>query len=409
MISPFAARACIVIPCFNEEARLDRDAYEQFLRTQGNRVELLFVNDGSSDNTLGLLREFERRHPTRVHVIDQQPNQGKAEAVRNGMQQALNTGADYVGYFDADLATPLEAVWDFVYALERNPDVDLVLGARVALLGRTIDRRASRHYLGRLFATAASVVLALPVYDTQCGAKLMRTGSRAADLFRRPFRSRWIFDVELIARYLTQTRRTNGIYELPLLTWRDVGESKVKPRDYLRAISEMAEIYRTYFLRERHDWLMRVWSAPLLRYFGAGGMGTTIHYLLLALLVEVGTVAPPVAAAAGSITGALVNYALNYHLTFASKAPHGRTMFKFMVVALLSALLNASGMSLLTSSFGVHYLAAQLACTAMVFGLGYLLNRAWTFAGDDARDKPDEASTPVDLATPAIEVVGAEK
>lgn len=401
MTKRFAAvRVGIVVPCFNEESRLDRAAFEHFLETDDGGVELLFVNDGSTDRTLDVLRDFERRFPGRVQVIDQQPNQGKAEAVRVGMLRALAAGVDYAGYFDADLATPLEAINDFVYVLDKNPGVDFVIGARVALLGRTIERHALRHYLGRVFATAASLVLSLPVYDTQCGAKLLRSEPAVGRLFEQRFGSRWIFDVELIARYLVQVGKRDGLFELPVLRWRDVGESKVKPRDFVRAISEMAEIHRAYFPRRRHDRWLDLLTAPLLRYTTAGGVGTVFHYLLLTFLVEFRDVSPPSAAIGGSVLGAIVNYTLNYHLTFASTSPHLQTIPKFAGVAMLSASLNGAGMWALTHFIHLHYLLAQLLCTLSVLVFGYWLNRTWTFAdsGLDRRAAAEAALMDSSLA-----------
>jgi putative flippase GtrA len=180
-----------------------------------------------------------------------------------------------------------------------------------------------------------------------------------------------------------------GLYELPVLRWRDVGESKVKTRDFVRAISEMAEIYRAYFLRRRHERWLDLLSAPLLRYVGAGGIGTVFHYLLLMFLVEFYAVRPSRAAIAGSILGAVINYTLNYHLTFAAKTSHLVTLPKFAGVALLSALLNGAGMWLFAHTLHVHYLVAQVLCTISVLIFGYLLNRTWTFAGSEL--EPDDA------------------
>jgi putative flippase GtrA len=259
------------------------------------------------------------------------------------------------------------------------------MGARVALLGRTITRKASRHYIGRLFATAASLVLALPVYDTQCGAKLLRVTERSRSLFEKPFGSRWIFDVELFARYLSVYGSRDGLYELPLMRWTDVGESKVKWHDFMRAGAEMAAIYRAYGIKRDFNTLLRLTTAPFLRYVGAGGVGTLCHYLVLGILAGLFDVTPTLATVAGALVGAGVNYLLNYHFTFASRAAHRVTIPRFLAVAALSALLNGLGMWFATTRLGLHYFIAQLGCTAAVLIVGYLLNAAWTFKTQEPR------------------------
>lgn len=249
-------RTGLVVPCYEEAERLDA---EQCLALVGShpKVDLLFVDDGSTDGTRDVLRAMEREAPDRIGWIGHEDNRGKAEAVRGGVLALWGRGGyGAVGYWDADFATPLEALARFRRVLARRPEVDVVLGARVKLMGRTIVRRAWRHYLGRVFATAASIALRLPVYDTQCGAKLFRTGDHLEALFGTPFRTRWIFDVEILARYVTHHRDIPaerieaGIYELPLTEWRDVAGSKVGPIDYLVAPAELARIWWTY-LRKR--------------------------------------------------------------------------------------------------------------------------------------------------------------
>ncbi len=380
----------IVIPCYNEQARLDVAAFEGFL-ARTDRIGLIFVNDGSQDGTSALLHELESRFPARVVVIDLPVNQGKGEAVRLGLLRAMDLGAQYAGYFDADLATPLEASAEFIELLDRHPELQFVIGARVALLGRSITRKARRHYVGRVFATVASLVLALPIYDTQCGAKLIRVGDRTRSLFEKPFGSRWIFDVELFARYLSTYGTSEGLYELPLRRWTDIGESKVEWHDFLRAGAEMAVIYRSYGIKRHFDILLRVVTAPFVRYAGAGTVGTLCHYLVLLLLAGVFAVRPALASVAGALVGAGANYLLNYHVTFASTAAHRVALPRFVLVAALSATLNGAGMWFATTRLGMYYLLAQLGCTAAVLVVGYLFNSTWTFGSRRAANRARSA------------------
>src|SRR5205085_10952421 len=129
-------------------------------------ISFLLVNDGSTDATARVLREIAEKMPRRLEVLDLPSNAGKGEAVRQGMLRLRATDAQYVGYWDADLATPLDAIPSFVALLDERPGVVMVMGARVQLLGRRIVRKWPRHYLGRVFATGASMTLRLPCYDT---------------------------------------------------------------------------------------------------------------------------------------------------------------------------------------------------------------------------------------------------
>ena len=240
----------IVVPCYNEARRLDTRAFTRF-RSSGHWVEFLFVNDGSSDATLELLHRVQRESPDTIRVRDQQPNQGKGEAVRTGMLEALATDADFVGYWDADLATPLDALPKFLAVLEDRPGVNVVLGSRVMLLGRTIERHAWRHYLGRVFATLVSELLHLAVYDTQCGAKLFRATDELRRVLARPFMTSWLFDVEILARLIAENSAgtsavARGLYELPLDEWRDVPGSKLTRAAYVRAATSIVTLYREY-------------------------------------------------------------------------------------------------------------------------------------------------------------------
>jgi dolichyl-phosphate beta-glucosyltransferase len=237
----------IVIPCFNEAGRLDSSALLRFV-DNNKESRVLLVDDGSSDGTWERIRALEASRPASFSGLRLERNSGKGEAVRLGVLQAIERGAALVGYWDADLATPLDAVPAFEQLLMSDPRLDIVIGSRVRLMGRTVERRSMRHYTGRLFATAASLALGVAVYDTQCGAKLFRVNERTRPLFAHPFQSRWIFDVELLSRYLSQGNRgerCERIYELPLTVWKDITGSKLKPRDFVRAAVDLGRIALT--------------------------------------------------------------------------------------------------------------------------------------------------------------------
>jgi glycosyltransferase involved in cell wall biosynthesis len=244
----------VIVPCYDEAARLASDAFARFCGATP-WVSFAFVNDGSRDDTLQVLRALAARFPDRVHVIDQQPNQGKAAAVRAGMLWALERNVRFAGYWDADLATPLEEIPGFRRALGEDPQIEMAMGARIQMLGREISRNPWRHYLGRVFATAASTTLGLAVYDTQCGSKLFRVSALTRVLFEEPFVTGWIFDVEILARLVRACRATGRdpsrlVLEVPLRRWRDVAGSRVRPLDFVKAIAELERVRRTY-LRDR--------------------------------------------------------------------------------------------------------------------------------------------------------------
>ena len=246
----------IVVPCYNEAKRFSIEAFVGFAATHPS-VRFLFVNDGSTDETPLMLNDLVSSAPERFERLDHLHNQGKAAAVRSGMLRALANGGRYAGYWDADLATPLREIPRFIDSLETHPQREICFGVRVQLLGRTIDRRFYRHYLGRVFATAASLTLQLPVYDTQCGAKLFRASPEMQALFAEPFVVNWSFDVEIIARLTQERRRTRRpgpreiIYELPVEEWRDVEGSKVRPLDFVKALVDIIRVRRKY-LRGSH-------------------------------------------------------------------------------------------------------------------------------------------------------------
>ncbi len=255
-----AALVHLVVPCFNEERRLNTAAFAAALKTMPWLL-LCFVNDGSTDNTEALLQAVRRGAPDRVRVLTLPENVGKAEAVRQGLLTTA-ASADICGFWDADLSAPLTELTALREVLLTHAEFEWVWGARVRSLGRHITRRASRHYLGRLFATVVSISLGVPSYDTQCGAKLFRASPLLRSVIGEPFRSRWIFDVEMLSRAsaLLQASGLPGVeavvLEQPLVSWQHQQGSKVGPADFLRALWELSAIrgQRSRWTRVLQDW-----------------------------------------------------------------------------------------------------------------------------------------------------------
>lgn len=252
---PAQGRCAVVVPCYNEAERLQSDAFRSFVQLNPE-IFFVFVNDGSTDGTAEVLKTLHSSLPGVTHILECPANEGKAEAVRKGMIFALDRiEPSFVGFWDADLATPLDAIPDFLHVLDDRPGIEMVFGARVKLLGRCIERNPVRHYLGRSFATVVSTMLRMPIYDTQCGAKLFRVNAKLAHVLRDPFISRWIFDVEILARYIQLAKGDSTglqarIYEYPLTMWKDIAGSKIRSQDFFRAFIELGKIYRRYLSRK---------------------------------------------------------------------------------------------------------------------------------------------------------------
>ncbi|MDA8104007.1 MAG: glycosyltransferase [Nitrospiraceae bacterium] len=241
-------KSCIVIPCYNEEKRLPVGEIAAFLR-ESDSVSLYFVNDGSKDGTARVLDDIRMLGQDRVSVLELPENRGKAEAVRLGILEALHRQSFHiVGYFDADLSAPLTEINLLLEYMDLGPPYEVVTGSRIRRLGARIERRPCRHYAGRVFATCASLILGLPVYDTQCGAKIFRA-ELAEQIFCRPFSTSWLFDVEIFARaaaVLGPDGAIEKIAEAPLRQWVGKTGSKLRTRHILTAPLELARIYLEY-------------------------------------------------------------------------------------------------------------------------------------------------------------------
>ncbi len=226
----------LVVPCYNEADRLQVDAFLSFL-TSHDHYHILFVNDGSTDQTKLILGELAKRND-HIDILNLEHNSGKAEAVRAGvLHLSKHESFPFIGFLDADLATPLNEILAFEKLMYADKHCKLVLGSRWKRLGSRIQRSTFRHYLGRLFATVVSLLFGLSVYDTQCGAKLFRNENLDI-IFGDSFVSNWFFDIEIICRYQRQYQNKpvdDWAAEIPIHAWNEIGGSRIKFLDFITA------------------------------------------------------------------------------------------------------------------------------------------------------------------------------
>jgi dolichyl-phosphate beta-glucosyltransferase len=235
------ATVALVVPCYNERGRIDIARFA----AGGEEVDLdiLFVDDGSSDGTAAYIDQ-QIAGNARMDLLCSEKNCGKAEAVRRGMLEGLYRYplAEWIGFWDADLSSPLSEVKRMLQFQEmEGGSFDAVWASRLMRAGSTVERAIHRHIFGRAFTTAIHSLLGVRAYDTQCGAKLF-CRDVVKEIFNDPFISRWIFDVEIYCR-LGHDR----ILECPVKEWREVPGSKVKiAREVFRVGGDLLRMRRTY-------------------------------------------------------------------------------------------------------------------------------------------------------------------
>lgn len=228
----------IIIPCFNEYRRLYRNlpTITEYCDTLKD-FELIFVDDGSTDNTLRLL-QFYKPYARNMHIITYDKNMGKGYAVRQGLKAATK---ELVLFMDADLATELSCI-DKVMKMSKSMKKDFMIIGNREDKKSVIEASYFRKFIGRTFVLLQRVILGMSYPDTQCGFKLM-SKSVIPKIVEDLQIDRWAFDVEML--YLCKQNRI-PVKSVPVI-WHDVAGSKVHPvRDSWRMFTELIRIRRIH-------------------------------------------------------------------------------------------------------------------------------------------------------------------
>jgi dolichyl-phosphate beta-glucosyltransferase len=217
----------IIVPAYNEEKRIPPflEKLLQFSKKIPD-YEIIFVNDGSADGTLDLLKSASKKD-RHIRIIGHSKNQGKGYAVRQGILAARGRKLIFI---DADGSIdPRE-----IAAMSRNLDrYEVVIGSRTHPSSQ-VRQTFTRKLTSLLFNLYADLLFGIGFGDKLCGFKGFRRDV-ARSLFGNLLSKRWVFDIELL--YLIK-RRGYSLFRQPL-TWVHKGESKMRLLDPLKIAFEL--------------------------------------------------------------------------------------------------------------------------------------------------------------------------
>ena len=236
----------IIVPCYNESDRLPVNKYFDFLKLN-KKVKIIFVNDGSTDNTKNLVYKLFNEFPKQIKILSYKINKGKGNAVRDGFLYAVRQDMNgNLAYLDADLSTSLEECK--LLSEKINDKVKFVFGSRIRRSNNIIKRKFHRFIIGRTIASIISLIIGVSIYDTQCGCKIM--DQKLVKLsFEKAFLSRWLFDVEIFLRLIDFYGKEKFLEiskEAPLKSWIDTEDSRVKFIHAPRIILDLLRIKKMY-------------------------------------------------------------------------------------------------------------------------------------------------------------------
>ena len=229
----------MIVPCFNEEKRINLDYWNKM--SEIPNAHWIFVNDGSSDGTKSLLNQI-----SNSSVINLERNAGKAEAIRKGISDTFDKNPAeifQVGYLDADSAFEIEDIKNLVMlSFSKGSTFDSYWGSRVALSGRNITRNNLRHILSRILITFFGYRMGNLPYDPQTGFKIFKFNKEQMAIFDRNFETKWFVDIEILLRFKAVNGKDMRIWEEPVNTWKDIEGSKIRGLELITVFRDLVKI-----------------------------------------------------------------------------------------------------------------------------------------------------------------------
>lgn len=229
----------MIVPCFNEEKRINLDYWNTLAEIPN--VNWIFVNDGSSDGTKVVLNKI-----TNSTIINSEKNVGKAEAIRKGILGTFIQNQSEIfqlGYLDADSAFEIEDIKNVIkLSFSKESTYDSYWGSRVALSGRNITRNNLRHILSRILITIFGYRLGNLPYDPQTGFKIFNFNEKQMAIFDKNFETKWFVDLEILLRFKAVSKQDMKIWEEPVNTWKDIEGSKIRGLELITVLRDLVKI-----------------------------------------------------------------------------------------------------------------------------------------------------------------------
>lgn len=232
----------VVVPFYNEEIRMEPGLSQSLEYLQQNLkspFEVIFVNDGSTDNTLAILEKVKNSHQNlTIRIISYEQNRGKGYAVKTGV---LCSEGEKIVVTDADFSISLTEIDRFIEELDRY---DIVIGSKKhALTNTLVSQNALRRFLGKAFTVLVNSIFGLSYTDVTCGFKGFRSAT-AKDIFTKQITKRWSYDAEVL---FLATRKGYRIKEIPV-EWKHVQGGTISPvSESFRSLRDITLIV-IYFL-----------------------------------------------------------------------------------------------------------------------------------------------------------------
>jgi dolichyl-phosphate beta-glucosyltransferase len=370
----------LIIPVYNCRAtvKASLDQLREFKRRSPVDLEIILVDDGSSDDTAQIIAAYAKQTPDTFTLIRLGTNCGKGAAVKAGM---LKAGGDYIFFTDADLPYDLSAIPRAMKVFMTG--ADLVIGSRAQEQSQQmIERQKKRQVASTLFSYLANATLQEKISDTQCGFKGFSRPAALA-IFGALQSTGFAFDVEVLLLAQQQNYR---IEQIPVTLVHESSSTVSVARDSFRMSAELLSIDRR--LNHKHNGLhiLDLWYSLLL---GAGiallclptfyNLGVLHGILSHGLIIEILSLVVWLALVpAGSLIGLFILQSLPV------ATPDFRYQFgRYGIVGLFNTFLNAAVFNLLISLTGIDrglwVVIFSLVAFLVTVSQGFYWSRSWTF------------------------------